>query len=70
MRDDECEEIVRVWRRSRDGSQPWLEARMGHTHEDDLRFFGGTIAKENDLSDASQKTLNAAIAEFKASFKA
>jgi F-type H+-transporting ATPase subunit alpha len=29
-----------------------------------------TVAKENDLSDASQKTLNAAIAEFKASFKA
>ncbi len=49
MRDGEIEEIVRVWRRSRDASQPWLEARMGHTAEDDRRFFEGTIAEENDI---------------------
>jgi GNAT superfamily N-acetyltransferase len=41
--------VVRLWRRSRDTSQPWLEARMGHTAEDDRRFFEGTIARENDV---------------------
>jgi GNAT superfamily N-acetyltransferase len=49
MRAHELEAVVRLWRRSRDASQPWLEARMAHTAEDDLRFFGGTIAKENDV---------------------
>jgi ribosomal protein S18 acetylase RimI-like enzyme len=49
LRDDEVGEVVRLWRRSRDASQPWLEARMGHTSEDDLRFFEGTIARENDV---------------------
>jgi len=49
MRADEVEAVVRLWRRSRDASQPWLEARMGHTAEDDLRFFKGTIALENDV---------------------
>jgi len=49
MRAEEIEDVVRVWRRARDDSQPWLEARMGHTAEDDLRFFRGTIARENDV---------------------
>ena len=49
MLGDEIESVVRLWRRSRDDSQPWLEARMGHTPEDDLRFFNGTIARENDV---------------------
>jgi ribosomal protein S18 acetylase RimI-like enzyme len=49
MREDEIDAVARLWRRSRDDSQPWLEARMGHTAEDDLRFFEGTIAKENDV---------------------
>jgi ribosomal protein S18 acetylase RimI-like enzyme len=49
MRADEIESVVRLWRRSRDDSQPWLEARMGHAPEDDLRFFKGTIACENDV---------------------
>jgi ribosomal protein S18 acetylase RimI-like enzyme len=49
MRADEIESVVRLWRRSRDASQPWLEARMGHTAEDDRRFFEGTIAEENDI---------------------
>ena len=48
-RDDEIETVVRLWRRSRDDSQPWLEARMGRTADDDLRFFRGTIARENDV---------------------
>jgi ribosomal protein S18 acetylase RimI-like enzyme len=45
----EIEAVARLWRRSREASQPWLEARMGHTAEDDLRFFRGTIAAENDV---------------------
>jgi ribosomal protein S18 acetylase RimI-like enzyme len=49
LRGDEVGAVVRLWRRSRDASQPWLEARMGRTAEDDLRFFEGTIAKENDV---------------------
>jgi putative acetyltransferase len=49
MHADEIEVVVRIWRRSRDASQPWLEARMGHTAEDDLSFFRGTIARENDV---------------------
>ena len=49
MRGDEVEAVVRLWRRSRDASQPWLEARMGHTPDDDLRFFKGTIARENEV---------------------
>lgn len=49
MHTDEIDAVVRLWRRSRDASQPWLEARMGHTAEDDLRFFRGTIAVENDV---------------------
>jgi ribosomal protein S18 acetylase RimI-like enzyme len=49
MRDEEAESVVLVWRRSRDDAQPWLEARMGHTHEDDVRFFRGTVARENEV---------------------
>lgn len=49
MHADETEAVVRLWRRSRDASQPWLEARMGHTAEEDRRFFEGAIAKENDV---------------------
>ncbi|MCK6461997.1 MAG: GNAT family N-acetyltransferase [Planctomycetes bacterium] len=49
LRDDEIEEVVRLWRRSRDASQPWLEARAGHTADEDLRFFRATIARENDV---------------------
>lgn len=49
MRPGDVDAVLRLWRRSRDASQPWLEARMGHTAEDDRRFFEGTIAKENDV---------------------
>lgn len=49
MRADEIEGVVRVWRRSRDDALPWPEARMGHTHEDDLRFFRDTLARENEV---------------------
>jgi GNAT superfamily N-acetyltransferase len=49
MRPGEVESVVRLWRRSRDASQPWLEARMGHTAEDDMRFFEGAIVPGNDV---------------------
>lgn len=39
----EIEAVVRVWRRSREDAQPWLEARLGHTPADDLGFFRGTV---------------------------
>ncbi len=57
MRADEIEPVVRLWRRSRDDSQPWLEARMGHTPEDDLRFFRSTIARENDVWIAADREI-------------
>src|SRR5262245_26830832 len=49
MRPDEVEEVVRMWRRSRDGVQPWLEARMRHTAADDLGFFRNVLARESDV---------------------
>ncbi|MFI5403180.1 MAG: GNAT family N-acetyltransferase [Planctomycetota bacterium] len=55
MRGDEIEGVVRLWRRSREDSQPWLEARMGHTPEDDLRYFTDTIARENDVWVAAEQ---------------
>ena len=44
MRHDELEAVVRAWRRSRDGVQPWIEARMSYTPGQDLEFFRGHIA--------------------------
>lgn len=49
MRTGEIGSVVRMWRRSREDALPWLEARMGHTPEDDLRFFRDTIARENEV---------------------
>ena len=37
---------VRMWRRSREGVQPALEARLNYSPEDDLRFFTDTILSE------------------------
>lgn len=49
MRPDEIEPVVRMWRRSRDGVQPWLEARMSYSAADDLRAFRDHIARENEI---------------------
>jgi len=49
MRDGELEAVVRTWRDSRDEAQPFLEARMSHSREDDLRFFRDVIARENEV---------------------
>jgi len=49
MEASEAEDVVAVWERARHDSQPWLEERMGHTHEDNLRFFRETIMREYEL---------------------
>lgn len=49
MESGELETVVRLWRRSREEAQPWLEERMGHTHEDDLRFFGEVLLAECEV---------------------
>ena len=49
MRSDEVEPVVSVWRRSRDAVQPWLEARMSYTRDDDLGFFRSVLMRENDV---------------------
>jgi ribosomal protein S18 acetylase RimI-like enzyme len=49
MRPDELGEVVRMWRRSREDAQPWLEARMGHTPADDLRHFRDVISAKCDV---------------------
>jgi ribosomal protein S18 acetylase RimI-like enzyme len=35
-----------MWRHSREGVQPELEARLNHSPEDDLKFFTETLLKE------------------------
>jgi putative acetyltransferase len=49
LREGESAAVVAVWRRSRDDVQPWLEARMSHTRDDDLRFFRDVLAREYDV---------------------
>src|SRR5882762_2372352 len=45
----EIAEVVRMWRRSRDAEQPWLEARMSHSAADDLRFFRDVLAPRAEV---------------------
>jgi len=45
----EVAETVRMWRRSRDGVQPEIEARMGYSPSDDLAFFTNTILESCDV---------------------
>jgi ribosomal protein S18 acetylase RimI-like enzyme len=49
MQPHELEEVVRMWRRSRDDVQPWLEARMRHSAADDLAFFRDVVARECEV---------------------
>ncbi len=49
MEPADLDDVVAVWRRSRDDAQPWLEARMRHTRADDLRFFRDVVARENEV---------------------
>jgi GNAT superfamily N-acetyltransferase len=45
----DLEEVVAVWERSRWDAQPWLEERMGHSHEENLRHFRDVIAREAEV---------------------
>ena len=49
MRPQELETTVAVWERARWQSLPWLEERMGHSHEDNLGFFRDRVALENEV---------------------
>ena len=49
MHPGELEDVVRIWRRSREDAQPWLEARMAHSDADDLRHFRDVVATENEV---------------------
>ena len=49
MEPSELESVVRMWRRSRDDAQPWLEERMGRSPDDDLRHFRDVVAREDDV---------------------
>ena len=45
----EVEEVVALWRRSRDDNQPWQVARMSHSRADDLGFFRDVLARESEI---------------------
>ena len=42
----ELDDVVALWVRARWAAQPWLEARMGYTAEDNLAYFRGVIARD------------------------
>ena len=45
----DIDETVRMWRRSREGVQSELEARLGYSPKDDLRFFTTILMKECEV---------------------
>ena len=45
----DLEALALLWRRSREGAQPWLELRMGYTPAEDLAFLRNVIAHECDI---------------------
>ena len=47
MLPEDLEPVVRLWKRSRTDAQPWLEARMNHTEEEDHAHFQSVIAVEH-----------------------
>jgi len=49
MAPDELETVVRIWCRSRERAQPWLEVRMGYTEADSLSHFREVVAVENEV---------------------
>lgn len=49
MKREELEAIVRLWIRSREAAQPWLEARMAYGEADSLRHFRDVVATENEV---------------------
>jgi putative acetyltransferase len=49
LEESDVEVTVRMWRRSRDGVQPALEARMAYSPDDDLRFFTSVLQNECEI---------------------
>jgi ribosomal protein S18 acetylase RimI-like enzyme len=45
----DLEPAVALWERSRREAQPWLEERMGHSHEDNLRHFRDVVMRRNEV---------------------
>lgn len=68
MRPDELEAVVRIWRRSREDAQPWLEARMAHSDADDLRHFRDVVAIENAVWVAVAKGVPVALMALRPGF--
>lgn len=48
-RPDDLEAAVTVWERARWEAQPWLEERMGYTHDDNLRHFRDVVMQADDV---------------------
>lgn len=46
IEESDIEATVRMWRRSREGVQPELEARLKYSPMDDLKFFTETLLKQ------------------------
>ncbi len=49
LRADDVEVVVAAWRRSRIAAMPGLEARMGHTLEDDRAHFRESVLPDHDV---------------------
>lgn len=49
MAPGELAAVVRIWCRSREQAQPWLEARMAYTEADSVRHFRDVVAVENQV---------------------
>jgi ribosomal protein S18 acetylase RimI-like enzyme len=48
-RSDDVDAAVGVWERARWDAQPWLEERMSHSHEDNLRQFRDVVMCESEV---------------------
>ena len=48
-REGDLEALLDLWRRARWDAQPWLEERLGHSAEDDRRFFTETGIHDGPL---------------------
>jgi hypothetical protein len=45
----DLEATATVWERARWDAQPWLEERMKHSHEDNLRYFRDVVMRKNTV---------------------
>lgn len=49
MERGEVERVVGIWERARAVGQPWIEARMGYSHAENLAHFRDVIALESTV---------------------